>query len=133
MLEKLRVWAPAAQRLTLHLTQQNRELTMVPLGESGDRDVEDGWWVSPEPLEPGTRYLLAVDDQPPFPDPRTRRQPEGVHGPSEIVDLSSFVWSDEGWGGVPARGSLTYELHIGTFTPAGTFAAAIEKLPHLMK
>ena len=131
MLEKLRVWAPDAQHLTLHLTQEDRELAMVPLRESGDREVEDGWWVSPEPLEPGTRYLLAVDDQPPFPDPRTRRQPEGVHGPSEIVDLSSFVWSDEGWGGVPARGALTYELHIGTFTPEGTFAAAIGKLPHL--
>lgn len=130
MLENLRVWAPKAHHLTLHLTGEDRRLEMVPLRDSGER-VERGWWVSPIPLEPGARYLLSVDDQPPFPDPRTRRQPEGIHGPSEIVDFSSFGWTDAGWRGVEVRGALTYELHVGTFTPEGTFASAIGKLPHL--
>ncbi len=131
MFENLRVWAPSAHRVILHLTGEGRQLHMVPLGESGSERTEGGWWMSPDPLEPGTHYLLAVDDEAPFPDPRTRRQPQGVHGPSEIMDLSSFAWTDADWAGVPARGALTYELHIGTFTPEGTFAAAIEKLPHL--
>ena len=147
MPENLRVWAPRAGRLTLHLTDDKREVPMVPLATvadgagldtsaHSDRATQgggaDGWWVSPEPLSPGTRYLLAVDDNPPFPDPRTRRQPEGVHGPSEIVDVASFPWTDAQWTGIPARGAITYELHVGTFTPEGTFAAAIEKLPHLV-
>ncbi len=144
MRENLRVWAPDAGRITLHLTDDEREVAMVPLvgggrgGVGGDgvggggAGLAAGWWTSAEPLSPGTRYLLAVDDNPPVPDPRTRRQPEGVHGPSEIVDFAAFPWTDAAWTGVPTRGAMTYELHVGTFTPEGTFAAAIEKLPHLV-
>ena len=134
MAENLRVWAPRASRLTLHLPDRGEVLPMTPVSEYTTRvtmDADSGWWISPDPLPAGTRYLLAVDDRDPVPDPRTRRQPEGIHGPSEIVDVEAFAWTDAHWRGVEARGAVTYELHIGTFTPEGTFAAAAAKLPYL--
>ena len=66
-----------------------------------------------------------------FPDPASRFQPEGSHGPSQVVDPSSFRWSDQGWHGCQLLGQVIYELHIGTFSPEGTWAGAIQKLPHL--
>jgi maltooligosyltrehalose trehalohydrolase len=66
-----------------------------------------------------------------FPDPASRFQPEGPHGPSRIVDPTQFKWTDEKWRGVSRKGQVIYELHIGTFTPGGTFAAAMEKLEYL--
>lgn len=125
MAEVLRVWAPEAHPAGLHLVQSGHDVAMVQV------DHEPGWWASPEPLAPETRYSLMIDGAGPFPDPRSRRQPEGIHGPSEIVDPACFLWSDGQWAGVEARGAVTYELHIGTFTPQGTFEAAAAKLPHL--
>ncbi|MGO1592534.1 malto-oligosyltrehalose trehalohydrolase, partial [Ancrocorticia sp.] len=127
MADNLRVWAPKAHELILHLDASGEQTPMVPVGP----EPEAGWWSSPTPLESGTRYSLTVNGEGPFPDPRTRRQPEGIHGPSEIVDTSSFLWTDDEWHGVDARGAITYELHIGTFTPEGTFQAAVERLAHL--
>lgn len=74
------------------------------------------------------RYRLASGA---FPDPASRFQPEGPHGPSQIIDASRFEWTDQNWSGVTRRGQLIYELHIGTFTSAGTFAAAMERLEYL--
>jgi maltooligosyltrehalose trehalohydrolase len=68
-----------------------------------------------------------------LPDPASRYQPEGPHGPSQIVDPSRYAWQDAGFRGVSPRGQVVYELHVGTFTPEGTFAAACEKLPHLVE
>jgi maltooligosyltrehalose trehalohydrolase len=80
----------------------------------------------------GNRYFYLLNDDPlQLPDPVSRLLPEGVHGPTEIVDPSKFRWSDEGWRGVPFGQYVIYELHIGTFTPGGTFDSAIEKLDYL--
>ena len=66
-----------------------------------------------------------------FPDPASRWQPEGPHGPSEVVAPDAYEWNDQAWPGVDARGQVLYELHVGTFTPEGTYAAAEAHLPFL--
>jgi maltooligosyltrehalose trehalohydrolase len=82
-------------------------------------------------VKAGDRYAYLLDGEGPFPDPASRYQPEGVHGPSQIIDPSQFAWSDQGWRGVQLQDALIYELHVGTFTRAGTFAGVIERLPYL--
>jgi maltooligosyltrehalose trehalohydrolase len=81
----------------------------------------------------GDRYRYEVDSGSAFPDPASRFQPEGVHGPSEIVDPHEFNWTDGGWTGIARNDLVLYELHVGTFTPEGTFAAAAERLPYLSR
>jgi maltooligosyltrehalose trehalohydrolase len=77
---------------------------------------------------PGTRYRYSVDGAPGTPDPRSRFQPEGVHGPSEVIDLHAFPWTDTGWAGLANGNVSIYELHVGTYTPEGTFAALTSQL-----
>ena len=79
----------------------------------------------------GALYRYRVDGSL-YPDPASRSQPDGVHGPSMVIDPSSYAWSDTGWHGVPLEDLIIYELHVGTFTPEGTFAAAEARLPHLL-
>ena len=81
-------------------------------------------------VEAGTRYRY-VKDGAEMPDPASRFQPEGVHGPSEVVNPHTFEWTDNAWGGVPHEQLVFYELHVGTFTPEGTYRAAQEKLRSL--
>jgi maltooligosyltrehalose trehalohydrolase len=93
-----------------------------------------GWWSARlDSARPGTDYAFLLDgsDQP-LPDPRSRWQPGGVHGPSRLYDHAAFAWTDGGWTGRQLAGSVVYELHVGTFTPGGTFDAAIERLDHLV-
>lgn len=80
----------------------------------------------------GTRYRLQMDDHAPWPDPCSRWQPDGVHGPSMVIDPTTFAWTDASWRGVPRHRLVIYELHVGTFTPEGTFAAAMARLPALV-
>jgi maltooligosyltrehalose trehalohydrolase len=116
------VWAPGRRRVRIRVGGDESDLA---------RD-ERGWWHPQRPLAPGTDYAyLLDDDDTPLPDPRSLWQPAGVHGPSRCYDHSSFRWSDGGWTGRALPGSVLYELHIGTFTPGRTFAAAIERLDHL--
>ena len=82
---------------------------------------------------PGVRYRYRLDDGGSYPDPVSRRQPEGVHGPSEVVNPKAFAWTDAAWQGVAKQDLIIYELHVGAFTPEGTFRAAIERLPHLVE
>ena len=122
---EFRVWAPAAKSVTLRLTS-----------ESGTRDLpmqsaDDGQFVLHASARAGDRYLYIVDQNKPVPDPVSRLLPEGVHGPTEIVDSEAFAWSDARWRGLPLRDYVIYELHIGAFTPEGTFDAAIARLPYL--
>lgn len=92
----------------------------------------DGSWSDTlEGATAGTRYAYRLDGDGPYPDPASRFQPEGVHGPSMVVDPGAFAWSDAGWRGVPLDRAVLYELHVGTFTPEGTFAAAAARLPYL--
>ncbi|HLT85537.1 MAG TPA: malto-oligosyltrehalose trehalohydrolase [Phototrophicaceae bacterium] len=122
MTEPLTVWAPEAQRVEVSL----------PTGRVPMEAREDGWWASPEPLAPGTDYLLHVDGGPGMPDPRSPWQPEGVHGPSRTFDAGAFEWTDGTWAGRSCLGAAVYELHVGTFTPEGTLDAAIARLDHLV-
>ena len=118
------VWAPAAQTVELHLPDQDRLVGMIP--------VPGGWWTAPFDLEPGTDYAFRVDGSPNRPDPRSALQPDGVHGPSRTVDPGTWRWTDQNWAGKDLRGSVIYELHVGTFTPEGTLDAAASRLGHLV-
>jgi maltooligosyltrehalose trehalohydrolase len=116
------VWAPRAQNLAVHLVAPQDRL--VPLARH-----ERGYFhAGLDGAAPGTRYYYRLDDRHDRPDPASRYQPEGVHGPSEVVDANTFNWSDAGWSGLAMRALVLYELHVGTFTTEGTFDAAI---PHL--
>src|SRR5581483_10562776 len=80
----------------------------------------------------GTRYRFRLDGgERLFPDPASRFQPDGPHGPSQVINPHSFKWTDQAWPGVSMRGQVIYELHLGTFTPEGTLAAAMRELPEL--
>jgi maltooligosyltrehalose trehalohydrolase len=93
-----------------------------------------GYWSGAfRDLGPGTlyRYRLEGRDDQIFPDPASRFQPQGVHGPSQVVDAASFAWTDREWRTPPLEKTVFYELHVGTFTPQGTFRSVIERLPYL--
>ncbi|MFC4243659.1 malto-oligosyltrehalose trehalohydrolase [Gryllotalpicola reticulitermitis] len=121
------VWAPAAGSVIL-LTEPG------PVRHELHRDA-DGWWRLPGATElPGIeRYGYLVDGDGPFPDPRSLRQPDGVHGLSAPFDPTEHSWRDAGWRGREVLGGVIYELHLGTFTPEGTLDAAIERLDHLVE
>ena len=120
------VWAPDAETLDVVLHPSNERIPM-------SKD-EEGWFVvDVTSASAGTRYFYSVDGADPVPDPRSFSQPEGVHGPSEVVDHESFEWHDRTWRGLPLPSATIYEMHVGTFTPLGTFASAIEKLDHLVE
>ncbi|MED7923999.1 malto-oligosyltrehalose trehalohydrolase [Nonomuraea sp. LP-02] len=122
MAHEFRVWAPERERVELVLGE--RRLPMRP--------AAGGWWErTVEEAGPGTDYAYALDGGPPRPDPRSAYQPHGPHGPSRIVDHAAFPWTDAAWRGTPLPGAVLYELHIGTFSPEGTFDGVIERLPHL--
>ncbi|MGK2948842.1 MAG: malto-oligosyltrehalose trehalohydrolase [Acidimicrobiales bacterium] len=123
-MHRFEVWAPRPAQVDLVLGD-DRRLAMQP--EDG------GWWaLEVDDAGSGTRYGYSLDGGPARPDPRSMHQPDGVEGLSAVVDHEGFVWTDEGWRGVTLPGAVLYELHVGTFTPAGTFDAAIERLPHLV-
>ncbi|MET0728131.1 MAG: malto-oligosyltrehalose trehalohydrolase [Acidimicrobiales bacterium] len=118
------VWAPAPERV--ELVMDDRRLPM-------DRSA-GGWWRRRvEDAGPGTRYGFSLDGGPSRPDPRSRHQPDGVDGLSEVVDQAAFEWHDQSWRGLALPGAVLYELHVGTFSAAGTFDGAIEHLPHLVE
>jgi maltooligosyltrehalose trehalohydrolase len=118
----LRVWAPLPD--VVEVETGGRRTPMTPL--------ENGWWTA-EIGGPGTDYAFRLDGGEPRPDPRSAWQPYGVHGPSRVYDHDAFDWTDEQWRGVPLAGAVLYELHVGTFTPEGTFDAAIGRLDHLVE
>ena len=122
MMSTLRLWAPLPS--SVEIETGGRRTPMTP--QSG------GWWTG-EVGGHGTDYALVLDGGEPRPDPRSAWQPDGVHGPSRVVDHGEFTWTDTTWRGVPLAGSVLYELHVGTFTPEGTFDAALERLDHLVE
>jgi maltooligosyltrehalose trehalohydrolase len=122
-MSELRVWAPRATRVEVELPGRRRPLEPRPRG----------YWVLPEPhLSPGVRYRLRLDSGLPLPDPRSGFQPEGVHGPSEWLEHDSFPWTDGEFIPRPLSHAVIYEMHVGTFSAAGTFAGAVEHLDHLL-
>jgi len=120
-----RLWAPLAKHARVHVTGR------TPAEEHDMQPAGAGYWeVDLANCAPGTRYLLSVDDLEPRPDPASRSQPDGVHKPSAVAD-TAFPWTDKNWRSIPLEQYVIYELHIGTFTEAGTFQSAIEQLPRL--
>jgi len=123
---EFRVWAPDHASVDVVIYGPNAE-EVIPLAEEGD-----GWWAGTvEGAGAGTRYRYRLDGGDTFPDPASRSQPAGVHEPSEVVDPAAFAWTDQAWKGIPRDELVIYELHVGTFTPEGTFDSAIERLGEL--
>ena len=123
-----RVWAP--RRTSVELVTYSGDLvaSVVPLEHE-----KDGYFSGVLPgVAVGTRYRFRLDGGDAFPDPASREQPDGPHGPSQVVDPSAFRWTDSGWSGIGLAGQIILEIHVGTFTPAGTFRAAIDKLDALV-
>ena len=122
---RFRVWAPTARDVSVELVEGNRQIQLVK--------TDDGMFAGEAPsCGAGSRYFYRIDDGDPRPDPASRFQPEGVHGPSQVVDVD-FQWSDEDWKGVARHDLIVYELHIGTFTSQGTFLSAIDRLDELVE
>ena len=125
-----RVWAPDAQRVEVVLLDD----AGATIGEPIPMEGEPAGYFSGtlEGVVAGTRYRFRLDGGDALPDPASRFQPDGPHGPSMVIDPSPFPWSDERWRGPRLDEVVLYELHIGTFTADGTFRAAIERLDQLV-
>src|SRR4051812_611248 len=127
----VRVWAPAVDRVAV-VIHGGDGANAIDLGSEGD-----GYFSGTIAASPGARYQFRLgpveDDERLYPDPASRFQPEGPHGPSEVVDPAAFAWTDVAWKGVTLPGQVVYELHIGTFTREGTYEAAARQLPELAR
>ena len=125
--ERFDLWAPKAQHVTLLAGGQRYPM------DPASGDGRDGWWTAPEaPASGEVDYGYLLDgDTTPLPDPRSRRQPDGVHALSRTFDAGAHEWADGGWQGRGLQGGVIYELHLGTFTPEGTLDAAAGKLGYL--
>ncbi|RMH60108.1 MAG: malto-oligosyltrehalose trehalohydrolase [Bacteroidetes bacterium] len=119
-----RVWAPRAERVDVVLTETDAVYPMDAIGRGYFERTVPG-------IGAGTRYKFRLDGDAVYPDPASRYQPEGVHGPSMVVDPSAYAWQDAGWTGRPLQELVFYELYVGTFSPEGTFAGVRERLPYL--
>lgn len=123
---RFRLWAPKAGQVNLCILQQSNDRCFPMAG------CENGWYeLTTNLAAPGTRYKFQIDGGIKTPDPASRFQPEDVHGSSEVVNPSSFNWDDETWRGRPWNEAVIYELHVGTFSPEGTFAGAAQRLQYL--
>jgi maltooligosyltrehalose trehalohydrolase len=121
---RFRLWAPRATAVSLQL--EPADAIGLPMAHEGE-----GWFtLSTHLAKPGARYRYLVDGQA-FPDPASRYQPDGVHGPSEVIDPRAYDWSDLGWRGRRWEEIVLYELHVGTFSEAGDFAGAVHHLDHV--
>ena len=123
---RFRVWAPGKGEVCVIMEGggKREKVRMQPTGGVHEARADGGG---------GLRYWYSLEGGPPTPDPASLAQPDGVHGPSMVVDTSSFEWRDEGWRGVPTEDLVIYELHTGTFTEAGTFDGVIPRLGHLRR
>src|SRR5690606_33781358 len=117
------LWAPSHATVHLLIGGGDTPIAMHPAGGGWHDLVSDR-------ARAGSRYRFVLPDGSRVPDPASRHQPEDVHGPSEVIDPRSYAWSDAGWRGRRLEELVVYELHVGAFTDAGTFRAAIERLDH---
>jgi maltooligosyltrehalose trehalohydrolase len=123
-MSRFEVWAPGHRLVEVDLDGARVAMT----------EGTGGWWWADVPgAGPGTRYRYAVDGGPPRPDPRSPWQPQGIDGPSALVDHSGFEWHDGAWRGANLARAVLYELHVGTFSDEGTFDGAIGHLDHLVE
>ncbi|HEX7115931.1 MAG TPA: malto-oligosyltrehalose trehalohydrolase [Steroidobacter sp.] len=122
---RFRIWAPAQREMKLRLDSQHDALTMRPL--------DDGWHeLVTHEARVGSRYSFLLESGIEVPDPASRHQPEDTRGPSEVIDPRAYEWKERAWRGRPWESAVLYELHVGAFTPEGTFRAVIDKLDHLV-
>ena len=119
---KLEVWAPNARTVMVRVGNESLAMTRK----------ENGYWEAEAAMaSAGADYFFVVDNKMPMPDPRSAFQPHGIHGASRFFDHAQFPWKHQSWTAPSLPSAIIYELHIGTFTPAGTFDAAIERLNYL--
>ncbi|HEY1326126.1 MAG TPA: malto-oligosyltrehalose trehalohydrolase [Casimicrobiaceae bacterium] len=122
-----RLWAPGAKRIELGI-EDGRP---TPQWQTLPRD-DEGWYATKRPdARAGTRYRYRVDGELAVPDPASRYNPGDVHGVSAVVDAAAFDWTDTAWGGRPWHEAIVYELHVGSFSPDGTFRGVVERLDHI--
>jgi maltooligosyltrehalose trehalohydrolase len=122
---RFRLWAPSARVVELVLPNGTRAPSM-PM----ERDAA-GWHEAVAPAAAGMRYRFRIDGRLEVPDPASRYNPDDVHGASVLVDPAAHSWTDDSWRGRPWHEAVIYELHVGTFTPEGTFSSVIPRLDHL--
>ncbi len=126
------VWAPLLEKISVEVVNSQGEATaLLPM----DQDDRGYWHASASYLPAGTLYRYQIEAEggvEAWPDPASRYQPQGVHGPSEVIDHSEYSWQDQDWRGVRLPDYVIYEVHIGTFTDEGTFEAAIARLQDLV-
>jgi maltooligosyltrehalose trehalohydrolase len=120
------VWAPAAERVDVLFPHQGRAVPLEPAAHGYHSAIVSE-------VLPGARYLYRLNGERTLPDPASRSQPDGVHEPSEVIDPRSFPWSDGDWRGLPLAGLVLYELHVGTFSPEGTFDGVVPHLDELVE
>ncbi len=119
------VWAPQRSQVAVQvLTEPPRLIPMQP-------DAWGYWHAQVNDIEPGTLYFYQLDGELLRPDPASHCQPQGVHGPSQVINHAAFDWQDHGWQNIPLADLIIYELHVGTFTPDGCFTAIIPRLADL--
>lgn len=119
------VWAPLLSKVAVKIISPEEKL--VPM----EKDEEGFWKTTIADVTPVTKYFYRLNDEKDRADPASHYQPEGVHGTSQVVDHSAFFWSDGNWQGIPLSAMIMYELHVGTFTPDGTFKAIVPRLDEL--
>lgn len=121
---RFRVWAPFAETVQVHILAPRDRLTPLAAADSGYHDgvLQD--------VGPGALYRYRLDERMERPDPASRFQPQGVHGPSQVREVT-FAWTDGAWRGIPLHQCIFYELHVGAFTPDGTFDAVADRLEDL--
>src|SRR6202008_4325535 len=127
---RFRLWAPAARTVELLLCDSGGATALAaPL-----QSLSDGWFELETPAAgAGSLYRYRIDGTHEVPDPASRCNPQGVHGPSEVIDPLAYAWADSAWLAPPWHGSILYELHVGTFNAPGTYAAVIARLGHLKR
>ncbi|MEO0803501.1 MAG: malto-oligosyltrehalose trehalohydrolase, partial [Cyanobacteria bacterium J06642_2] len=134
---QVHIWSPGARLVCIKLfadtSSEPREIALSSLSDAPDNPLSYGhFFTEINGLQTGQGYQFVVDDLP-TPDPASRWQPHGVHGHSNIFDPRDYAWGDRDWSGIALADCIIYELHIGTFTPAGTFESAIAAIPHLLE
>ena len=122
-MHKFEVWAPAPRMIEVNIAEKTFPLQRQAMG----------WWTAEvEAAGPGTEYFFLVNgEDPAVPDPRSPWQPDGVDGPSRLLDQAAFAWTDDRWQPPPLASAILYEVHIGTFTPEGTMESAESRLEYL--
>ncbi|PSB07885.1 malto-oligosyltrehalose trehalohydrolase [Pleurocapsa sp. CCALA 161] len=121
------LWSPLKEKVAVHLVSPEEKLLTMTKQEQGY------WYLKAENIDPGTLYYYQLEDSVDRPDPASHFQPQGVHEASAVIDHNNTSWQDSQWTGIPLEEMIIYELHVGTFTPEGTFKAIIPRLSDLVE